>query len=52
MNNIPISDPLRTQAIINQYLVKAKKNLGQNFLIDPQVIQDIVTAAGIKRMIK
>lgn len=49
MNNIPISDPLRTQAIINQYLVKAKKNLGQNFLIDPQVIQDIVTAAGIKK---
>ena len=48
-NNIPIGSPVRTQAIINRYFVKAKKNLGQNFLVDQTAILGIVEAAGIKK---
>ena len=48
-NNIPIDSPVRTQAIVNRYFVKAKKNLGQNFLVDQTAILGIVEAAGIKK---
>lgn len=48
-NNIPIGSPVRTQAIVNRYFVKAKKNLGQNFLVDQTSILGIVEAAGIKK---
>lgn len=48
-NNIPIADPVRTQAIVNHYLVHAKKNLGQNFLVDLNAIQGIVDASDIKK---
>lgn len=44
---IPIGSPVRTQAIINRYFVKAKKNLGQNFLVDQGAIQGIVQAAEV-----
>lgn len=47
-NRIPIGSPVRTQAIINRYFVKAKKNLGQNFLVDQAAILGIVDAAEIK----
>ncbi|MDF7668880.1 16S rRNA (adenine(1518)-N(6)/adenine(1519)-N(6))-dimethyltransferase RsmA [Lactobacillus sp. ESL0703] len=47
-NEIPIGSPIRTQAIINRYFVKAKKNLGQNFLVDLAAIQGIVQAAQIQ----
>ncbi|WEV70640.1 16S rRNA (adenine(1518)-N(6)/adenine(1519)-N(6))-dimethyltransferase RsmA [Lactobacillus sp. ESL0785] len=47
-NEIPIGSPVRTQAIINRYFVKAKKNLGQNFLVDLNAIQGIVQAADIR----
>lgn len=43
-----IADPLRTQAILNQYQVHAKKSLGQNFLQEPTVIDQIVASAQIK----
>lgn len=46
-NRIPIGSPVRTQAIINRYFVKAKKNLGQNFLIDQNSILGIIDAADI-----
>ena len=46
-NRIPIGSPVRTQAIINRYFVKAKKNLGQNFLIDQNAILGIIHAADI-----
>lgn len=46
-NSIPIGSPVRTQAIINRYFVKAKKNLGQNFLVDQTAILGIIDAAGI-----
>ncbi|MBA1434246.1 16S rRNA (adenine(1518)-N(6)/adenine(1519)-N(6))-dimethyltransferase RsmA [Bombilactobacillus bombi] len=42
-----IADPLRTRAIIDRYQVRAHKSLGQNFLRDPQVIDQIVDAADI-----
>ena len=48
-NKIPIGSPVRTQAIVNRYFVKAKKNLGQNFLVDQTAILGIVEAAGIKK---
>lgn len=48
-NNIPIGSPVRTQAIVNRYFVKAKKNLGQNFLIDQNAILGVVEAAGIEK---
>lgn len=48
-NNISIGSPVRTQAIVNRYFVKAKKNLGQNFLVDQTAILGIVEAAGIKK---
>lgn len=44
---MPIGSMVRTQAIINRYFVRAKKNLGQNFLIDLNAIQGIVQAAEI-----
>lgn len=48
MSKIPIADPVRTQAIVNQYLGNAKKNLGQNFLVDLNAINEILKAADIK----
>ncbi len=47
MTEIPIGSKLRTTAIINKYLMRAKKALGQNFLIDPTILSGIVTAADI-----
>lgn len=46
---IPIGSPVRTQAIINRYFMKAKKSLGQNFLVDLDALQGIVQAADIKK---
>ena len=37
-----------TKFIMNKYKVKANKNLGQNFLIDNQAIEDIIEGAEIK----
>ena len=36
-----------TNFILNKYKVKANKNLGQNFLIDEQVISDIINGSEI-----
>lgn len=47
-NRIPIGTPVRTQAIINRYFLRAKKNLGQNFLVDQTALQGIVKAADIQ----
>lgn len=47
-NQIPIATPVRTAAIVNRYFVHAKKNLGQNFLVDLDAVQGIVEAAGIE----
>ena len=47
-NSMPIANPVRTQAIVNRYFMHAKKNLGQNFLVDIPVIKGIVAAADIQ----
>lgn len=46
-SNMPIANPVRTKAIVNRYFIHAKKNLGQNFLIDLAAIKGIVIAADI-----
>ena len=48
-NSMPIASPVRTQAIVNRYFMHAKKNLGQNFLVDLPTIKGIVEAADIQR---
>ena len=47
-NSMPIASPVRTQAIVNRYFMHAKKNLGQNFLVDLPAIKGIVEAAAIQ----
>lgn len=47
-NSMPIASPVRTQAIVNRYFMHAKKNLGQNFLVDLAAIKGIVEAADIQ----
>lgn len=38
-----------TKFLMQKYKIKANKNLGQNFLIDDIVLQDIVSGANIKK---
>lgn len=47
-STIAIDNPVRTQAIVNRYFIKAKKNLGQNFLVDHQAVMGIIEAAEIE----
>lgn len=42
-----ISTPLKTKEVIEKYGFYFKKNFGQNFLIDQNVLSNIVSAAGI-----
>lgn len=44
-----IASPIRTQAILNRYHLSAKKSLGQNFLTDLGVLDNIVEAAEITK---
>lgn len=39
MNRRAISTPSRTKEILEQYGLRAKKNFGQNFLVDPQIVE-------------
>lgn len=41
-----IATPTETRAIMQAHNISAKKSLGQNFIIEPSVIQRIVEAAG------
>ena len=36
-----------TKYLMKKYKIKANKGLGQNFLIDDQVLEDIVSGANI-----
>ena len=38
-----------TKILMKKYKIKANKNLGQNFLIDDTVIEDIVNGAKIEK---
>ncbi|QLK85289.1 16S rRNA (adenine(1518)-N(6)/adenine(1519)-N(6))-dimethyltransferase RsmA [Staphylococcus sp. 17KM0847] len=42
-----IATPSRTKALLNQYGFSFKKSLGQNFLIDVNIIHKIIDASGI-----
>lgn len=42
----PVATPSVTRQLMQTQSVSAKKSLGQNFIIEPQVIADIVAAAG------
>jgi 16S rRNA (adenine1518-N6/adenine1519-N6)-dimethyltransferase len=44
---IDIANPTRTQAILNQYGLRAKKKFGQNFLTDLNILHGIVDAAEV-----
>lgn len=43
----PISANARTLAILKQYGMSAKKGFGQNFIIDPSVVEKIARVSGI-----
>ena len=38
-----------TKKLMRQYEITAKKDLGQNFLIDEEVIHDIIHSSDIKK---
>ncbi|WP_088105947.1 16S rRNA (adenine(1518)-N(6)/adenine(1519)-N(6))-dimethyltransferase RsmA [Halalkalibacter urbisdiaboli] len=42
-----IATPLRTKQILEKYKFSFKKSLGQNFLIDTNILRNIVDAAGV-----
>lgn len=44
-----IATPLRTQEILKKYGFSFKKSLGQNFLIDPNILRNIVSHAGLTK---
>ncbi|MBU8908420.1 16S rRNA (adenine(1518)-N(6)/adenine(1519)-N(6))-dimethyltransferase RsmA [Desertibacillus haloalkaliphilus] len=45
--NKDIATPLRTRAILEKYKFNFKKSLGQNFLIDTNILDKIVDYAGV-----
>lgn len=46
-NNKAIATPSRTSQILKKYNLSAKKSLGQNFIIDPNIMDNIVKIAQI-----
>ena len=42
-----IATPIRTKEILNKYGFSFKKSLGQNFLIDPNILRNIVSNANL-----
>lgn len=47
MSNKMIATPTKTQEIMNKYRFKFKKSLGQNFLIDVNILDNILQNAGV-----
>jgi len=45
--NIISPAPLNIQALLNQFGIRPSKGLGQNFLIDDSILQNIVSSAGV-----
>ncbi|MBK0348629.1 16S rRNA (adenine(1518)-N(6)/adenine(1519)-N(6))-dimethyltransferase RsmA [Aerococcaceae bacterium zg-ZJ1578] len=43
----PIATPTRTVEIMRQYDIKMKKSLGQNFLVEPQILEKMIMAGQI-----
>ncbi|MFV8829721.1 16S rRNA (adenine(1518)-N(6)/adenine(1519)-N(6))-dimethyltransferase RsmA [Alkalihalobacterium sp. APHAB7] len=46
-----IATPLRTRAILEKYKFSFKKSLGQNFLIDTNILGRILEAAGVSEQV-
>ncbi|KIL52503.1 16S rRNA (adenine(1518)-N(6)/adenine(1519)-N(6))-dimethyltransferase RsmA [Jeotgalibacillus soli] len=44
-----IATPIRTKEIMKKYGFSFKKSLGQNFLIDPNILRNIVDQAGLTK---
>lgn len=44
-----IATPIRTKEILNKYVFSFKKSLGQNFLVDVNILRNIIKHAGIDR---
>jgi len=49
MNQIEVSTPQRTKEIIAKHKFSFKKSLGQNFLIDGNILNQIVSAADLSK---
>lgn len=49
MNKLDIATPTRTKELLNKYGFSFKKSLGQNFLIDANVIRNIIHSSGIDK---
>ncbi|QPC47968.1 16S rRNA (adenine(1518)-N(6)/adenine(1519)-N(6))-dimethyltransferase RsmA [Mangrovibacillus cuniculi] len=49
MQNKDIATPIRTREILEKYGFSFKKSLGQNFLIDPNILNNIVSHAGLTK---
>ena len=49
MDHKDIATPSRTRALLNQYGFDFKKSLGQNFLIDVNIINKIIDASNIDK---
>lgn len=45
--NKDIATPVRTKEILNKYGFSFKKSLGQNFIIDPNILRNIVSNANL-----
>ena len=45
--NKDIATPVRTKEILAKYGFSLKKSLGQNFLIDPNILRNIISHAGL-----
>lgn len=45
----PIATPTRTVDIMRRYDIKMKKSLGQNFLIEPQILEKMIETGQIDR---
>ncbi|NLY78566.1 MAG: 16S rRNA (adenine(1518)-N(6)/adenine(1519)-N(6))-dimethyltransferase RsmA [Lysinibacillus sp.] len=45
--NKDIATPIRTKEILNKYGFSFKKSLGQNFIIDPNILRNIVSNANL-----
>lgn len=46
-NDVAISSPKRTRSIMQKFAITTKKSLGQNFLIDNNIIRKIIEAADL-----
>ncbi len=49
MTQKDIATPIRTQEILKKYGFSFKKSLGQNFLIDPNILRNIVSHANLNK---